>query len=89
MILPVVFVALCLAAWAVVRVRRAARRRADADPVVTTWPGIELSEEYGGWNPGAYDAGTGHDRSVDWRSRSTDFGQRAATPKPGSWARRR
>lgn len=44
--------------------RRAVRRRRDARTmVVTTWPDIELSQRYGGWNADAYDAGTGHDRS--------------------------
>jgi hypothetical protein len=43
-------------------VRRTMRRRADAAPVITTWPEIELHEAYGGWNANAYDAGTGRDR---------------------------
>ena len=44
-------------------IRSARRRRADAIPVITTWPEIELEEPYGGWNASAYDAGTGRDHS--------------------------
>jgi hypothetical protein len=54
-----VLVALVVAA----RIRRTRRRRADARPVITTWPEIELTEAYGGWNASAYDAGTGRDRT--------------------------
>jgi hypothetical protein len=43
-------------------IRSALRRRAAATLVVPTWPEIELSEPYGGWNAGAYDARTGRDR---------------------------
>jgi hypothetical protein len=45
-------------------IRAARRRRADAVPVITTWPEIELTEPYGGWNANAYDARTGRDHTL-------------------------
>jgi hypothetical protein len=45
------------------RIRSIVRRRADATPVITTWPEIELSEAYGGWHANPYDAGTGRDHT--------------------------
>jgi hypothetical protein len=63
MIAPVVFAGLALAVFAGVRLRRAWRRRSEQAMVVTTWPEIEFSQMYGGWDAEAYDAGTGHDRS--------------------------
>jgi hypothetical protein len=41
--------------------RSAWRRRSDSRPFITTWPDIELSQRYGGWDADAYDAGTGRD----------------------------
>jgi hypothetical protein len=56
-LVAVVLVALVLAGacyW--MRVRR--RRRDAATMYVTSVPGIELEQRYGGWNAEAYDAGT-------------------------------
>ena len=89
MIMPVVFLSLCAAIFVVVRVRRALRRRRGPELIVTTWPDIELSERYGGWNAGAYDAGTGRDRSptMSYR-RLADCGLHAASSGPGAPVRR-
>lgn len=40
--------------------RRRRRRRAAQAMVITTFPGIELTQPYGGWDADAYDARTGH-----------------------------
>jgi hypothetical protein len=56
-----VFILLALlpaSAYYAVRIRR--RRRDATAMYVTSVPGIELEQRYGGWNAGAYDAGTGH-----------------------------
>ncbi len=63
MLAPLVFLAVGLAVFAAVRLRRAWRRRSEQPMVVTTWPEIEYTQMYGGWDADAYDAGTGHDRS--------------------------
>lgn len=40
-------------------------RRHEPDAMyVTTRPGVELEQPYGGWNADAYDAGTGRDRTL-------------------------
>jgi hypothetical protein len=55
------------------------RRRAVSTMVVTTFPGIELMQPYGGWNADAYDAGTSHGPPVarlTWKS-----------GPPSTWAR--
>jgi hypothetical protein len=44
--------------WYAGRVWR--RRRTAQTMIVTTFPGIELMQPYGGWNADAYDLGTGH-----------------------------
>jgi len=54
-VLGVVVLAGC---WYAGRVWR--RRRAAPTMIVTTFPGIELMQPYGGWNADAYDLGTGH-----------------------------
>jgi hypothetical protein len=56
----VVLVLLALAPVSAYFARRRRRRRRDAATMyVTTVPGIELEQRYGGWNADAYDAGTG------------------------------
>ena len=64
--------------WYAARVRRR-RRRAAQTMVVTTFPGIELLQPYGGWNADAYDAGTGHGPPL---ARSTWH-----SGPPSTWAR--
>ena len=63
MIMSVVFLVLvaCALTWRQVRAIR--RRREARTMVVSTYPGIELEQPYGGWNADAYDAHTGHDHS--------------------------
>ena len=39
---------------------RRRRRRPAPTMIVTTVPGIELEQAYGGWNADAYDSRTGH-----------------------------
>ena len=56
--LVVLGVMLLAGCWFTARMRR--RRRAAHTMVVPTFPGIELTQPYGGWNADAYDAGTGH-----------------------------
>jgi hypothetical protein len=63
MFAPVVFLGLALLIALALRIRLARRRRAERAMIVTTWPEIEFSQMYGGWDAEAYDAGTGHDRS--------------------------
>ena len=60
MVVALVLLALVLAVlYRLVLVRRRRRREA-ATMIVTTRPGIELEQPYGGWNADPYDAGTGH-----------------------------
>jgi hypothetical protein len=51
-------VTLCVGLWRAARARR--RRQARQSMFVTTYPLLELTEPYGGWNADAYDHGTGH-----------------------------
>jgi hypothetical protein len=60
-LLLLVFSAVVLGGWCATRVRRR-RRRAHATMVITSFPAIELTQPYGGWDADAYDAGTGRDR---------------------------
>lgn len=57
MLLVLILVAIVV--WLAVAIRR---RRQSRPPtmIVTTVPGIELEQGYGGWNADAYDARTGH-----------------------------
>ena len=36
------------------------RRRPTEEPIVPTYPTIEIEQPYGGWNADPYDTGTGH-----------------------------
>ncbi len=55
------------------------RRRGAATMYVTSRPGIELEQRYGGWNAEAYDAGTGRGAPLP-RSAWTNG-------PPSTWAR--
>jgi HAMP domain-containing protein len=52
-------VVLLAAGWVARRLRRR-RRGAEQTMIVATFPEIELTQSYGGWNADAYDARTGH-----------------------------
>ena len=52
----VLLAVLAVTAYYAARIRR---RRRDMAMYVTSVPGIELEQRYGGWNAEAYDAGTG------------------------------
>jgi len=74
----IAFLPLIAGCWAVIGWLR--RRREAKIMVVTTRPGVELEQPYGGWDAHAYDAGTGRDRS--WSSL-------AGAPYPPGWPGRR
>jgi hypothetical protein len=77
-LLLLVFSAVVLGGWCATRVRRR-RRRAHATMVITSFPAIELTQPYGGWDADAYDAGTGRGAPM---TRST-----WTTGPPSMWAR--
>ncbi len=87
--MPLVTVGLVLLFLAARRARRARRRREDAAMVVTTWPDIELSQRYGGWDAGNYDAGTGHDGNAGPAHRVlVGYEGNWNLPRAGAWARK-
>ena len=60
MVLALVLLALVLAGLCRLILVRRRRRREARTMIVTTRPGIELEQPYGGWDADPYDAGTGH-----------------------------
>lgn len=60
MALALVLLVLVLAAGCRLALVRRRRRREAQTMIVTTRPGIELEQPYGGWDADPYDARTGH-----------------------------